>query len=267
MLNEISKCFFGLGIIGFILTIYFKDACAWGSAGHRIVANIAELNLEPKVISKIRREFNIKHLSNVAVWADDKKIKRARPIVLHYTNIAESQRIYNQPRDCPEKNCVTEKIKDFISVLENKTFPWIKRFKALKFLVHLVADVHQPMHLGNAEDRGGNEIKLNMGEESINLHALWDHFLLPTHNNKLRDLARKLNNEIGQNQKEDWSQSTVVDWTNESRELVLDFAYQVKFNSQRTLSDEYIKQGRKIVKHQLSKAGIRLSHTLNQIIK
>ncbi len=267
MVKGVSKCLLGLGAMIFILAIYFKDACAWGSDGHRIVANIAEFNLEPKVFSKIRSEFNIKHLTNVAVWADDKKIKRARPIVLHYTNIAKSKRIYDQARDCPEKKCATEKVKEFISILKNKTFSWIKRFQALKFLVHLVADVHQPMHIGNAEDRGGNEIVLNIGEETTNLHALWDHFLLPPHKNNLRSLSRKLNNESLQEQKVKWMQGAVVDWTNESRALVLDFGYPVDFEFQRTVSKEYIKQGRKIVREQLCKAGIRLSYILNQIIK
>ncbi|MEE8268701.1 MAG: S1/P1 nuclease, partial [Nitrospinaceae bacterium] len=115
--------------------IPLQEGLAWGPAGHRIVGHIAEMNLDSEVLKNIRKEFNIKHLANVANWADAIKRSDHKPDVLHYTNIAVNHRTYNQKRDCPRKRCVTEKIKEFESVLADLQEPPKTRKEAFKFLV------------------------------------------------------------------------------------------------------------------------------------
>jgi hypothetical protein len=100
-----------------LIAIPLQKGLAWGPAGHRIVGDIAEINLDPQVLETIRTEFNINHLANVANWADAIKRSDHKPDVLHYTNIAVGHRTYNQQRDCPQKRCVTEKIKEYESIL------------------------------------------------------------------------------------------------------------------------------------------------------
>lgn len=264
--NKIVRC-----LIGFVLLSAnpLQEVLAWGPAGHRIVGHIAEMNLEPGVLKTIRVEFNIKHLANIATWADAiKKSKRKRkPDVLHYTNIAANQRTYNQQRDCPRKRCVTEKIVEFQFVLADSAASPKIRKEAFKFLVHLMADVHQPMHMGNAKDRGGNEIDVVFQGKPVNLHQVWDSRLIFLNGKSQAQFARDLNRSITPENKKMWSAGTPGDWTSESRALVLDYGYPLKFSNGRELSPEYIERGRSIVEERLQRAGIRLAQLLNRLLK
>ncbi|NIS84022.1 MAG: S1/P1 nuclease [Nitrospinaceae bacterium] len=243
------------------------EGLAWGPVGHRLVAHVAELNLDPEVRIRIRREFNIKHLASVANWADGVKKSKHPPDVLHYTNIAFGQRTYRQERDCPRKRCVTEKIKEYQRMLADTGQPWIKRWEALKFLVHLVADVHQPMHLGYARDRGGNDIPVIWRGRRSNLHKVWDSGFIALRGGTEWQYARILSRLIPPARKKDWSRGSSEDWTNESRALVLDYGYALEFEGGRRLSSAYIQRGRKIIERQLQRAGMRLAYVLNRIFK
>ena len=253
--------------IAFVLlsAIPLQEGLAWGPAGHRIVGHIAEMNLDPQVLKTIRKDFNIKHLANVANWADEIKRSDPKPDVLHYTNIAAGHRKYNQERDCPQKRCVTEKIKEYEGILVSPKSSRKTRKEAFKFLVHLVADVHQPMHLGNKKDRGGNEIKVYFESKRTNLHRVWDHDLIFLNGKTQLQFARLLNQAITLENKNRWAGGTPEDWSNESRAMVLDFGYRVQFSMKRELSQNYIQEGRAIVDERLQHAGIRLAELLNRL--
>lgn len=256
-------------LIGFALlsAIPLQEGLAWGPAGHRIVGHIAEINLDPQVLNTIRRNFNINHLANVANWADEIKRSDHKPDILHYTNIAVNHRKYNQKRDCRRKRCVTEKIKEYESILIDHESSQKTRKEAFKFLVHLVADVHQPMHLGNKKDRGGNDIAVYFGNKPTNLHRVWDHDLIFLKGKSQLQFARNLNQSITPENKKLWVGGTSDDWSNESRALVLDFGYLLQFSEGRRLSQNYIREGRTVVEERLQRAGIRLAEMLNQIFK
>ena len=219
--------------------IPLQEGLAWGPAGHRIVGHVAELNLDPQVLNTIRRDFSINHLANVANWADEIKRSDLKPDVLHYTNIAVDHRRYNQKRDCRRKRCVTEKIKEYESILIDRESSQKTRKEAFKFLVHLVADVHQPMHLGNKKDRGGNGIVVYFGIKRTNLHRVWDHDLVFLDGKSQQQYARRLNQSITPGDKKLWIGGTSDDWSNESRALVLDFGYLLQFSKGRKLSQNY----------------------------
>ncbi len=256
-------------LIGLVLlsAIPLQESLAWGPAGHRIVGHIAEMNLDPEILKTIRKKFSINHLANVATWADTIKKNKHKPDVLHYTNIAANHRTYNQKRDCPRKRCVTEKIKEYESILMDPESPPKTRKEALKFLVHLVADVHQPMHLGYEKDRGGNEIAVYFRDKPTNLHRVWDHDLIFLKGKTQRQFARQLNRTITPENKAQWAGGTPDDWSNESRALVLDYGYPLQFSKGRELSLSYIREGRRIVEERLQRAGIRLAEMLNRLFK
>ncbi len=239
---------------------------AWGPAGHRIVAHVAELRVDPAVLNVIRNEFNIKHLDDVANWADVIKKRPDAPDALHYTNIAEGSRTYDQNRDCPRKRCVTEKIKYYSGILKDVARPKSDRKEALKFIIHFVADAHQPMHMGNARDRGGNEIRVRTGEGETNLHALWDSGMIDLNGQSLIQYARTLNATIPLSETLKWAGGP-DDWTNESRALVLDYGYPLLKDEQGRLSPRYLEQGRVVIKVQLMKGGVRLARLLNILLQ
>ena len=251
----------------FLSVLPLQEGLAWGPAGHRVVGAIAEMNLDPQAFKTIQKDFNINHLANVANWADEIKGRDLRPDVLHYTNIGAHHRTYNQKRDCPRKRCVTEKIKEYEGILMAPGASRKTRKEAFKFLVHLVADVHQPMHLGNAKDRGGNEITVYFKNKRTNLHRVWDHDLIFLEGKSQQQYARRLNRSITLGNKKQWVGGTPDDWSNESRALVLDFGYRLQFSDRRDLSPDYIRGGRAIVEKQLQRAGIRLAGMLNRLFK
>jgi nuclease S1 len=264
MRNRVVRCLIGCVLLS---VLPLREGLAWGPAGHRIVGHIAEMNLDPQVLKTIQIKFNIKHLANVANWADAIKRRDNKPDVLHYTNIAVNHRTYNQKRDCPRKRCVTEKIKEYESILIDPGASRKTRKEAFKFLVHLVADVHQPMHLGYKKDRGGNDIAVYFGEKPTNLHKVWDHNLVFFKGKTQRQFASQLNQSITPENKKQWVGGTPDDWSNESRALVLDFGYLLQFSKGRELSLSYIREGREIVEERLQRAGIRLADRLNRLLK
>jgi len=263
MKNKVVRYLIGCVLLS---AIPLQEGLAWGPAGHRIVGHIAEMNLNPEVLKTIRKKFNINHLANVANWADVIKRNPQKPDVLHYTNIAVNHRTYNQKRDCPRKRCVTEKIKEYERLLMDPESSRKTRKEAFKFLVHLVADVHQPMHLGHKKDRGGNEIAVYFEGKPTNLHRVWDHDLIFLRGMSQRQFALQLNRSITLENKNQWGGGTSGDWSNESRALVLDYGYRLEFFKGRELSRGYISGGQKIVEERLQRAGIRLAEMLNRLL-
>jgi hypothetical protein len=263
MKNKVVRYLIGCFLLS---AMPLQEGLAWGPAGHRIVGHIAEMNLDPEVLKTIRNKFNINHLANVANWADEIKKRDDKPDVLHYTNIAVNHRTYNQKRDCPRKRCVTEKIKEYERLLTDPESSPKTRKEAFKFLVHLVADVHQPMHLGYKKDRGGNEIAVNFKGKPTNLHRVWDHDLIFLNGKSQWQFALRLSRSITPENKNQWGGGTPDDWSNESRALVLDYGYRLEFVKGRELSRGYIREGQKIAEECLQRAGIRLAKMLNRLL-
>lgn len=248
------------GFMFFLLPV--QCVFAWGPEGHRIISEIAQRHLQPEVLRKIRTEYNIKHLANVSDWADQVKDHRHQK-ELHFTNIEDLARNYDKKRDCPDEGCVTEVIPYFEQILKDNSATKKERVEALKYLVHFVGDVHQPLHLGNEKDRGGNNIPLRFGGRQTNLHALWDSGLILYYKKtSLVQYARLLDGKIREKDAAQWTQSDVVDWSNESRKLALDVAYVPITHVE--VSMGYMQKSFEVVESQLSRAGIRLAHLLNR---
>ena len=250
-----------------LLPVLFSayDAWAWGPMGHRIVGEIAEMRLLPEVKTKIRKNFNIKKLSDVAIWADSVRKKRSERL-WHYCNIKESEWTYNKKRDCPAGACVIEKIRDFSQALQDAGLSLKKRKEALMYLVHFVGDVHQPLHLGNARDRGGNKIRVKFKGKRTNLHALWDGKLIHLAGKSLLQYAGVLSLRSVSSESVKWNSSKVTEWANESRALALNHAYLSGRSFNGRLSKNYIERSREIIELRLSQAGVRLAGLLNRLL-
>jgi len=251
----------------FLIVATQETVSAWGPDGHRIVCEIAERHLLPRTREIIHKNFNIEKLTLVANWADTVKKSPRKPDVRHYTNIEEGSLTYDQTRDCPDKKCVTEKIREYEKILSNKRLFYFDRKDALKLLIHLVGDIHQPMHLGNLVDRGGNEIKVTINGEETNLHALWDSGLTFHEDDSLVQYSEKLDSRTTIDEISQWIKTYVEDWSNESRELSLKYGYPLIVDENGNVDEQYIARGRLIVEKQFRRAGVRLAHILNRSIR
>jgi nuclease S1 len=141
----------------------------------------------------IAEEFNINNLADIAIWADKVRRNRKHKNPWHYTNVKEGEWTYVISRDCPKGNCVVEKIKEFSSVLTNVELPLKRRKVALKYLVHFLGDVHQPLHLGNLKNLGGGKICHTYLGKNVTLNYLSDGGLIDWKKGSLFKYAAHLN--------------------------------------------------------------------------
>ncbi len=158
-------------------------AHAWGPSGHRIVAALAERQLSPEAKAEMRRLLAITHehsLADIATWADELRNDPAQAALgratapLHFVNFSGSTCHYDPPRDCPDGRCVVAAIDRYAKILGDRSRPDAERAEALRFVVHFVGDVHQPLHAGYRDDRGGNRYQVQWNGRGTNLHAIWD---------------------------------------------------------------------------------------------
>ncbi|MDA0691719.1 MAG: S1/P1 nuclease [Nitrospinae bacterium] len=253
-------------IVLFLILFSVQNVWAWGPPAHRIVGEIADSHLLPSVKIKIEKNFSIKKLSDVANWADTIKKKRSQGS-WHYCNIKELNRSYDRDRDCSHGACVVEKISEFVHILQGRGHSKKEGREALMYLVHFVGDIHQPLHLGNARDRGGNNISLSFKGRRTNLHALWDGGLIYLAGKSLVQYASDLSRRVTDREADDWNQSHVTEWANESRVWALDHAYVLERADSGTLSKRYIEKSREIIDLRLTQAGVRLAGLLNRLLK
>ncbi|MCF7223361.1 S1/P1 nuclease [Marilutibacter chinensis] len=165
-------------------------AHAWGPLGHRLVAELAWDGMTPQARAEARRLLAGEaepSLAGIANWADELRAHDPdlgrRSARWHYVNIAPEDGAgngcrYDPARDCPRGDCVVAAIDAQLAILADHGRPRAARLQALKFVVHFVGDVHQPLHAGRADDRGGNTHQINVDGRGSNLHALWDSGLL-----------------------------------------------------------------------------------------
>jgi hypothetical protein len=135
-------------------------AGAWGSQGHQVVANLAQAQLSAKAKREVDRLLFLEPgqtLASISTWADEHRSPATA--AWHYVNFPKNSCAYSADRDCPDGQCVVAAIDRHRDILASTAADEV-RLRALKYLVHLVADVHQPLHAGYGEDRGGNSYQL-----------------------------------------------------------------------------------------------------------
>ena len=236
-------------------------APAWGPEGHRIVAQIAADHLQPpaaQAIAALLAGEPEPTLAGIANWADETKSRESGP--LHYINFPRGTCRFVVDRDCPDGHCVIAAIERSVATLGNRTETTAARNEALKNLVHFVGDLHQPLHAGRAEDRGGNTVQLQWHGEGANLHQLWDSLLIKDIDGDWRRQAARLE-----------SRSATVggkpgdsaEWARESCATVA----AAGFYPASSVPDEqaYLRRWRPILDQRLSLAGLRLAALLNRL--
>jgi hypothetical protein len=203
---------------------------------------------------------------DVSVWADQilKNPRYHWSAPLHYTNVIPGSKAFDLKRDCPKDNCVVGAISKYAAILRDPNAKSNQKQEALKFLVHFVADVHQPLHVSHAHDKGGNDITVEFFYDKTNLHKLWDELLIRHVQKPWRQYADKLAKGITIGLYTKWSKVTDPSaWATESYHLAVSNAYAVPKHGQ--LGQEYFDRNIPVVNERLSMAGIRLAVLLNQI--
>jgi len=236
----------------------------WGSTGHRTVGKIAESYLNGKTKRKISELLEGQSLALVSTFGDDiKSDKRYNKFYTwHYVNMPFGTK-YEDAIKNPKGDLVTgiEKCKEVIldknSSKEDKVF-------YLKFLVHLIGDLHQPMHVGKAEDKGGNTFQVQWFGNGANLHSVWDSKMINHYDMTFTELADN-SAKISKEQVKFLQKGTTADWANETQTFAIK-AYE-SAKSGENLKYRYMYDNFGIVRSQLQKGGIRLAKVLNGLFK
>jgi hypothetical protein len=239
---------------------------SWHDKGHRVVAIIAQANLRPETKKRIEEILPVgTTLADAAVWPDYEGRKVGDLDPLHYVSIPDDAKGYDQARDCAEKNCMVEALKWFLSNIAAENAPIVMRRIALRYVAHLVGDIHQPLHAGRATDRGGTDITVTYRRQTTNLHFFWDKDLVEMEEGNAEEVAERLGASVTQEQRLKWQAADPNQWTDESFMLARSHAYNIGGSVE--LSADYVETVRPIVRARLVQAGIRLAWLLNTAFK
>ena len=246
-------------------------AHAWGPHGHRITARLAEARLTPAARAAVRELLHKGDtLVDIANWADEDghdAVPGSSP--WHYVNVPITATRYD-PRYCSGGDCVVARIKHFRSVLADRRAPLRDRQRALLFLVHLVGDVHQPLHVGDNHDKGGNQTQIQFLGQGSNLHRLWDSGMINDIDRNENAWVERISPLLTPENVRSWSQGSVEDWATESL-LDAQKAYffpagaRQPIASGARLGNDYVAFGRPILERRLAQAGVRLANELNAL--
>ncbi|AVR47444.1 S1/P1 Nuclease [Christiangramia fulva] len=235
----------------------------WGKTGHRAVGEIAEEHLTKKAKKAVEDLLNGHGLAYVANYADDIKsdpeYREYSP--WHYVNMAPDQAEYDKSLASEEGDLV-QAIRKCIEVLKSKKATKEQKQFYLKMLVHFMGDLHQPLHVGHASDKGGNDIQLQWFNHGTNLHRLWDSEMIDFYQMSYTELAENAD-VLSKAQVKAIQKGSLLDWVYESRKLAEDVYNSVETGDH--VGYKYMYEYMPVVLKQLQKGGIRLAEVLNEI--
>jgi len=252
---------------------------AWGPKGHAIVADIAAAHLTPAAKQNLQVLLGNDSLASIASWADDVRRDRDESYDWHFVDIPKDAAGFSQERDCfrpqdkhknaliDHHNCVVDRIEMFQKVLGDAGASRAERLEALKWIVHFVGDLHQPLHAID-EARGGNDIKVivfgseQCGNYACNLHWTWDQLLLEHTGYSEEDYVRHLEKLIVDKGLAARSGGTPEEWANESHVQ----ARQIIEQKPVSIDDQYYQAHIDLVNEKLALAGLRLATVLNNAL-
>lgn len=233
--------------------------------GHRIVAELAERQLTPEARAEVRallQEEASPHLVLIAPWADQvRDLPRHRKTArLHFINFSRADPChYVAERDCPDGECIVAAIDHYRRILRDRSAPHSARSEALKFVVHFVADIHQPLHSAFGDDRGANTFQVRYGFQGLNLHALFDRVLLESRPFLADEYADFLQSDLPSAGRVTGT-NPAVRWAESACRLV---ASERIYPPRHRVEEAYVLRMRPVAERQLQLAGVRLAAVLN----
>lgn len=247
-------------------------AWAWGPMGHHLAGRLAERNLTPRARAAVKALLEPgETMAEASTWADEHRrdIKGSGP--WHYVDVPLDQDRYDDrfAGDVPEKGYIVPKIREFRAVVKDRSRPLEERRIALRFLIHLVEDLHMPLHVGDNHDRGGNDTQIQFFDQGTNMHRLWDGDMLARAE---ADEEKWMADLIAMDTPEARTTAmagTVEDWATESL-LAAKGAYQDpatgrKITRGTKLGEPYQAKNLPVARRRLYQGGVRLAMVLNEV--
>ncbi len=249
-------------------------ACAWGAQGHQVIAAIAEDMLTPGAKAAVKKILGpgggAVSLASVSTWADDIRMLRPETRPWHYATIQIAETRYD-PAHADSVDVVKALTRE-LAILGDPASERYAREEALKWVVHLVGDLHQPLHVGEDHDKGGNLDQVKVNRRSYNLHAVWDFVLLERLHLSTDSLRGMLEREIAADPGfiERNASGTVAQWTDgthaKSAACYLLRGRPIPKGIKVQLDKDYVNAATAAIFGQIKLAGVRLAFSLNRAL-
>lgn len=257
-----KKVFFSLLIV-FCSQVAYSNSMIWGKTGHRVTGHIAEYHLSKKAKRAITKLLNGHSLAFVSTYADEIKSDRSYSSYSpwHYVNYP-----LDSTYEASEKSEFGDIVKGTeicINVLKDPNSSREEKIFHLKLLVHFLGDLHQPMHVGRSEDRGGNDIQLQWFNQGTNLHRVWDSNLIDSYGMSYDELGKELIRSHSKREIKALMKGDVREWVEETHQITK--VVYASVNKGEKLQYEYSYRFNDTVFEQLHKGGVRLAYLLNSI--
>jgi hypothetical protein len=247
--------------LAFVLTLIFLPikTLAWGKQGHALVAEVAFNYMDEATKKTVLQYLDGMTIEDAANWMDDVKKDHSYDYMgaYHYVNFDKGATVEEQ-----EGANIIYQLDTTIKALQNKKNLSKEEINTkIKILFHLMGDLHQPLHVGYGDDKGGNTVQINYNFKGTNLHAFWDFGIIESKNISLPDCLKA--SQYSKNEIKALQEINVVNWAKDSRSYLATI-YNTGGNK---ITDEYVDSSVPIIENQILKAGIRLAGVLNAVFK
>ncbi|EAS19248.1 putative S1/P1 nuclease [Flavobacteria bacterium BBFL7] len=245
------------------LVAFTAQADDWGKTGHRVTGAIAEQYLNKKARKAIAQLLDGESLALVSTYADDIKsdtLYRAYG-PQHYVNIPFDKTYDTHPHS--EKGDIIQAIDHCIATLKSDTATKEEKAFQLRLLVHFIGDLHQPLHTGIGDDKGGNDFQVRWYRDGTNLHRVWDTQMIESYGMSYSELAMNMP-QLSKKERKTMASGTHRDWLTDSRYVVKDIYANTTVGQK--LGYRYMYDYFNVLKGQLQKGGVRLAALLNEVL-
>jgi hypothetical protein len=260
--NRIKK----LLVTGLLISLSFSTM-AWGVLGHRIIGQIADSYLTRHAQKEIFSILGTESVAMASNWPDFIKSDPAYSYLSpwHYVNLKPGMKAEEVKAflDADTATDAYTKINFLVAELKKQDLPQVSKVLYLRLLIHIVGDVHQPMHVGRLDDLGGNKIKVLWFNNPFNLHQIWDEKLVEFQQLSYTEYTGAINHTTKAERKE-WQSEPLSDWIYQSYQYAEKIYADIK-QPEEKLSYQYNFKYISIVNQQLLKGGVHLAGLLNDI--
>jgi len=257
-------CAVALGTL--LATGVTSPAFGWGQTGHRVTGAIAQQYLSPLSQAAMMELLPNSSLAQASTHADEMRSdpsefwqKTAGP--WHYVSVPEGKTYVEV--GAPDEGDAVTALEQFTNTLKDPSATTDEKRLALQFIVHIIGDLHQPLHAGNGTDRGGNDVKVRFFWQDSNLHRVWDSQMLEQRGLSYTEWTAQLTRSITPQDIRSWASTDVLEWIKESTEI-RDTIYPDNANN---MSYDYLYNNLPTAQKRIQMAGIRIAMYLNKVFE
>lgn len=248
-------------VLTLIMSMMGSQVFAWGQLGHYLIGYMANMQLKNSTRKKVEQVLGPMSLGRSGTWMDEIKSDRSYNFAYSWHYLTSKSGEYD-PELQEEGGDAYEAILRLKGELIAGNLSPQEEAEKLKMLIHIVEDIHQPLHVGTGEDRGGNDVKLEYFYQPSNLHSVWDSGMIDRWAMSYTEIGNELSRRITSEMENQYRKATIDDWLKEAVNL-RPMVYNLPENKK--ISYEYGYETRDIVEERLIAASVRLAQILEEI--